>query len=103
MGRWTLGGLLRLVAACAVALGVLRSPLGEVAALAAGGVVGCGLAPYYACRGLRRIEAGPARFAPRDARPMMLAESYVLTWAAWFLAGVVVAAGGVAASRWLRP
>ncbi len=103
MGQWTIAGLLRVVAGCALAMGILRSPLGEVAALAAGGVVGCGLAPYFACRGLRRIEAGPARLAPRAARPMMLAESYVLTWAAWFLAGVLLAAGGVAASRWLRP
>ncbi len=98
------------VAAVGVALGALRSALGPVFALAAGGVIGCGLAPWLACRGMRTLDRelierdGPLpRNDPRQRdRATLLAESYVLIWAAWYLAGVVVAAMGVALAYWLR-
>jgi hypothetical protein len=104
--RWTVGGLVWLVAACGAALGLLRSPLGEVFALMAGGVVGCGLAPLFACRGMRRLERALGERPETDPlarhRARVLAQSYVLIWAAWFFAGVVVAAVGVLLSRMLR-
>jgi hypothetical protein len=104
--RWTVGGLVRLVAACGVALGMLRSPLGEVFALMAGGVVGCGLAPLFACRGMRTLDRALGERPESDPlarhRPRLLAQSYVLIWAAWFFAGVAVAAVGVLLSRMLR-
>jgi hypothetical protein len=104
--RWTIGGLVRLVAACGVALGLLRSPLGEVFALMAGGAVGCGLAPLFACRGMGRLDRALGERPESDPlarhRARLLAQSYVLIWAAWFFAGVAVAAVGVALSRLLR-
>src|SRR4051794_26995323 len=91
--RWTIGHLMRAVACVGVSLGLLRSRLGEVFALAAGGVVGCGLAPLFACRGMRRLDrelgrqlAGLPRSDPRVLhRATLLAQSYVLIWAGWFL------------------
>ena len=98
---------MRLVAACGVALGLLRSPLGEVFALMAGGVVGCGLAPLFACRGMgtlaRELGDRPETDPMVRRRAQLLAQAYVLIWAAWFFAGVVVAAAGILMSLALRP
>jgi hypothetical protein len=107
----TVGRLMRLVLAVAVALGVLRSPLGEIAALIAGGVVGCGLAPWFACRGMHSLDRALCRvrgpLSPLDPlarrRASLLAQSYILIWTAWFFAGVVVAATGMVLARCLRP
>jgi hypothetical protein len=97
----------RLVAAWALALGLLRSSLGQVFALMAGGVVGCGLAPLFACRGMRTFdrELGdrPASDPLVRQRARLLALSYVLIWAAWFLAGVAVAGVGLLLSAALHP
>jgi hypothetical protein len=109
--RRTIAHLMLAVAVVALALGLLRSRLGVVFALGAGGVVGCGLAPMFACRGMRRLDrelAGRVEGLPRShprvlGRPTLLAQSYVLIWAAWFLAGVIVAAAGIVLSRLLRP
>ena len=101
--RWSVGGLMRVVLAIGLALGLLRSPLGPIVALAAGGVIGCGLAPWFACRGMRKLDRELAH-AQGDAPPSsplarhrasLVAQSYVLIWAGWFLAGVAVAALGL--------
>jgi hypothetical protein len=108
--RWTVGGLMRVVLAISLALGLLRSPLGPIVALAAGGVVGCGLAPWFACRGMRKLDRELAH-AQGDAHPSspqarhrasLVAQSYVLIWAGWFLAGVAVAAIGLLVHHLLR-
>lgn len=109
--RWTIGRLMLAVGACGVVLGLLRGPQGRVFALIAGGVVGCGLSPLFACRGMRKLDreladrlVGLPRSDPRVLRrPTLLAQAYVLIWFAWFLVGVVVAATGLAVSGWLRP
>jgi hypothetical protein len=98
------------VACIGLALGLLRTRIGVVFALMAGGVVGCGLAPLFACRGMRRLDqelkprlAGLPRSDPRVLRyPTLLAQSYVLIWAGWFLAGIVVAALGIALAHLLQ-
>ena len=101
--RWTVGDLMLVVLAIGLALGLLRSPLGPIIALAAGGVIGCGLAPRFACRGMRKLDRELAQ-AQGDAPPSsplarhrasLVAQSYVLIWACWFLAGVAVAALGL--------
>ena len=66
--RWTVGGLMWVVLAIGLALGLLRSPLGPIIALAAGGVIGCGLAPWFACRGMRKLDRELAQ-AQGDAPP----------------------------------
>jgi hypothetical protein len=108
--RWSVGGLMLLVLAIGLALGLLRSPLGPIVALAAGGVIGCGLAPWFACRGMRKLDRELAH-ARGDAPPSspqarhrasLVAQSYVLIWAGWFLAGVAVAAIGLLLHHFLR-
>src|SRR4051794_16287342 len=108
--QWTISQLMRAILALGVALGVLRSPVGEIVALMAGGVVGCGLAPWFACRGMRSVDRELSRaqgdLSPLDPtarrRASLVAHSYVLIWAAWFFAGVVVAILGTALARFLR-
>jgi hypothetical protein len=108
--RWTVGRWMLVVAGVGLELGLLRTRLGKVFALMAGGVVGCGLAPLFACRGMRRLDeelrprlAGLPRNDPRVLRhPTLLAQSYVLIWAGWFLAGTVIAALGLALAHWLQ-
>src|SRR4051794_11605290 len=101
--RWTVGQLMMAVLAVGLALGLLRSPLGGIASLAAGGVIGCGLAPRLACRGMRKLDRELAQ-ALGDAPPSspltrhrasLVAQSYVLIWAGWFFTGVAVAAVGL--------
>ena len=108
--RWTVGGLMRVVLAVGLALGLLRSPLGPIVSLAAGGVIGCGLAPWFACRGMRKLDRELTQ-AQGDAPPSsplarhrasIVAQSYVLIWAGWFLAGVAVAALGLLLHHFLR-
>src|SRR3954469_8420069 len=89
--RWTVGRLMLLILAVGVALGLLRSSLGEVFALMAGGVVGCGLAPWFACRGMRKLDhelaqtlGDPPPSSPAvHYRALLVAQSYVLIWAGW--------------------
>lgn len=108
--RWTVGQLMLAVLAVGLALGLLKSEIGEIVALAAGGVVGCGLAPWFACRGMRKLDRELARtlgdLSPLDPlsrrRASLVAQSYVLIWAAWFFAGVVVAITALGVSWQLR-
>jgi hypothetical protein len=96
--------LMLLVLAIGLALGLLRNRWGLIFALMAGGVVGCGLAPWYACREMHRLQVSLARkegLATRT-RALLLAQSYVLVWAAWYFAGVLVACAGVAVWWFLR-
>lgn len=87
-----------LVLVCAVALALLRIRWGLIFALIAGGVVGCGLAPFYACRALHKLSSELTRTgASSRTRSILTAQSYVLVWAAWYFAGVLVALAGVAA------
>lgn len=104
--RWTLGKLMLLIAAVAATLGALRSELGEVFALIAGGVIGCGLAPWFASRGMRRLEADLERDRPElssSERASIKAQAYLLILVAWMFAGVVVAAAAILLAGRLRP
>ena len=97
--RWTIRELMLLIMAIGVALSLLRIRWGLIFALMAGGVVGCGLAPWYACREMRKLDgrlAAQPDLAP-GTRATLVAQSYVLTWAAWYFAGILVALAGVAA------
>jgi hypothetical protein len=101
--RTSIQELMLLVLASALALGVLRIRWGLIFALIAGGVVGCGLAPYHACREMQRQHGALARAGvPTRTRALLVAQSYVLVWAAWYFAGVLVALAGVAAWWVLR-
>jgi hypothetical protein len=103
--RWTIGQLMVLILVVGLVLGLLRIRWGLIFALMAGGVVGCGLAPWYACRGMRKLEGELSRnpdLATRT-RALLVAQAYILIWAAWYFAGVVVALAGVAAWWLLRP
>ena len=67
----------------------------------------------------RRLRPGPVVRLPRDAqarrraardnhlatrtRSLLVAQSYVLVWAAWYFAGILVALAGVLAWWILRP
>ena len=96
--------LMLLILAIGLALGLLRIRWGLIFALMAGGVVGCGLAPWYACREMHRLQESLARkegLATRT-RSLLLAQSYVLVWAAWYFAGVLVASAGIAVWWFLR-
>lgn len=97
--RWTIGQLMLLVLAIGLALGLLRIRWGLIFAVMAGGVIGCGFAPWFACRGMRELDRELARTPslPTPTRALLLAQSYVLIWAAWYFAGVVVALLGVSA------
>jgi hypothetical protein len=88
-----------------VALGLLRFRWGLIFALMAGGVVGCGLAPCYAVRAMRKLdgELSTLRDLTPSTRSVLVAQSYVFVWAAWYFAGVLVALAGVAAWWLLRP
>jgi hypothetical protein len=88
-----------------VSLGLLRFRWGLIFAIMAGGVIGCGLAPWYACREMQKLEGELSRdraMATRT-RSLLVAESYVLVWAAWYFAGVMVALAGIAAWWLMRP
>jgi hypothetical protein len=100
--RWTIRELMLLILGVGVALAVLRVRWGIIFALMAGGAVGCGLAPWHACREMRKLDETLARnqALPTRTRSRLLAESYVLVWAAWYFAGVLVALAGVA-SWWI--
>ncbi len=110
--HWTLGHLMSLVAVVAISLGLLRSELGEIWALIAAGIIGCGLAPWLALRGMREIEREQptkitnhqgARPNPTMPRVSHLAQAFLWIWTAWFSAGVVLGILGVVAARALRP
>src|SRR3954469_939382 len=101
---WTIRKLMLLILAIAVSLALLRFRWGLIFALMAGGVVGCGLAPWYACREMRKLDGALARdnhLATRT-RSLLVAQSYVLVWAAWYFAGILVALAGVLAWWILR-
>ena len=103
--RWSIRELMLLILVIGVSLGLLRIRWGLIFALMAGGVVGCGLAPWYACREMHKLDAelaGDRAIATRT-RSLLVAQSYVLVWAAWYFAGVLVALAGVAAWWVLRP
>src|SRR3954447_2478201 len=94
---WTIRELMLLILAIAVSLALLRFRWGLIFALMAGGVVGCGLAPWYACREMRKLDGELAKdhgLATRT-RSLLVAQSYILVWAAWYFAGVLVALAGV--------
>lgn len=94
--RTSIQELMLLVLGAAVALAVLRIRWGLIFALIAGGIVGCGLAPVYACREMRRLQRALARSGlSTRTRSLLAAQSYVLVWAAWYFAGVIVALIGV--------
>lgn len=102
--RWTIRELMLIVLLIGVALGVLRVRWGLIFALMAGGVVGCGLAPWHAVHAMRKLDAElTARpdLRPRD-RALLVAQSYVFVWAAWYFAGILVALAGIAAWWLLR-
>ena len=101
--RTSIQELMLLVLACAVALALLRIRWGLIFALIAGGVVDCGLAPFYANRAMHKISAELARSGVSTrSRSLLVAQSYVLVWAAWYFAGVLVALAGVAVWWLLR-
>jgi hypothetical protein len=90
------------ILAIGVALGLLRLRWGLIFALMAGGVVGCGLSPWHAVRAMRKLDgelAGRRDLTCRD-RSVLVAQSYVFVWAAWYFAGVLVGLCG-AAVWWL--
>jgi hypothetical protein len=96
--------LMLLVLAIGLALGLLRIRWGLIFALMAGGVVGCGLAPWFACREMHRLQDSLARKKDlaTSSRAILLAQSYVLVWAAWYFAGVLVSSVGAAVWWFLR-
>ncbi len=101
--RTSIRELMLLVLVTAVALGLLRIRWGLIFALIAGGVVGCGLAPVYACREMRRQSGVLSRSGVSTrTRAILVAQSYVLVWAAWYFVGVLVALAGAAAWWLLR-
>ncbi len=97
--RWrcTIRELMSLIFVIGLILGVLRVRWGIIFAILAGGVVGCGLAPWYACREMWKLSLALGRDQRFDARTRarLIAQSYVLVWAAWYFAGVLVALVGV--------
>ena len=102
--RWTIRELMVVILIIGLSMGLLRIRWGIIFALMAGGVVGCGLAPWYACREMHRLQDSLARqegLATRT-RALLLAQSYVLVWAAWYFAGVLVASAGIAVWWFLR-
>jgi hypothetical protein len=103
--RWKIRELMLLVLVIGLSLGLLRARWGLIFAFMAGGVVGCGLAPWYACREMRRLDGELSRKGSlcTSTRALLVAQSYVLVWAAWYFAGVLVAVIGVAAWWVLRP
>lgn len=86
-----------LILVVGLSLGTLRIRWGLIFALMAGGLIGCGLAPWYACREMRKLDRALSadRTLATHTRSLLLAQSYVLVWAAWYFAGVLVAAAGV--------
>jgi len=101
---WTIRELMLLILAIGVSLALLRFRWGLIFALMAGGVVGCGVAPWYACREMRKLDAELAdRQLATRTRSLLVAQSYVLVWAAWYFAGILVALAGVLAWWILRP
>ena len=96
--RWTIRELMVLILVIGLSLGLLRIRWGIILAVIAGGVVGCGLAPWYACREMHKLESELSRkdLAFRT-RSLLVAQSYVLVWATWYFAGVLVALTGVTA------
>ena len=99
LDRWSIRDHLLVVLLSGVVLALLRERWGVIFALMAGGVIGCGLAPYHACREMRRLEGRLSAVAtlPPRTRAQLVAQSYLLVWAAWYFAGVMVALVGVAA------
>jgi hypothetical protein len=95
--RWSIRELMLLILAIGVSLGLLRFRWGLIFALMAGGVVGCGMAPWYACREMRKLddELSRDRELATRTRSLLVAQSYILVWAAWYFAGVLVALAGV--------
>jgi hypothetical protein len=96
--RWTIRELMLLVLAVSVSLTLLRVRWGLIFAVMAGGVVGCGLAPWHACRQMRKFEGelDSREHLTTSTRSVLVAQSFFLVWSAWYFAGVMVALGGVA-------
>ena len=100
------------VALTAITLGLLRSELGEVFALITGGLIGCGLAPWLALRGMKRVEAvlapkssAPAHRLSHSRTPFKIsrvAQTFLLIFWAWFAVAVFVGVIGVTLARLLR-
>ena len=103
--RWTIRELMVVILVIGLSLGLLRIRWGLIFALMAGGVVGCGLAPWYACREMHKLDGELSRNRQMDirTRSLLVAQSYVLVWAAWYFAGVLVALAGGTAWWLLRP
>jgi hypothetical protein len=102
--RWTIRDLMVVILVIGLSMGLLRIRWGIIFALMAGGVVGCGLAPWYACREMHRLDDELSRNRQLDTRTrsLQVAKSYVLVWAAWYFAGVLVALTGAMAWWLLR-
>lgn len=100
--RWTLGELMLGILLIGLTLALLRIRWGLIFALMAGGVVGCGMAPWHAVRAMRKLDGELATRPDVDPRvkATLVAQSYVFVWAAWYFAGVLVALTG-AATWWL--
>jgi hypothetical protein len=103
--RWKIRELMVLILVIGLSMGLLRIRWGLIFALMAGGVVGCGLAPWYACREMHRLdrELSRDRLLTSRTRSLQVAQSYVLVWAAWYFAGVLVTLTGVGAWWLMRP
>jgi len=102
--RWTIRELMLLIMMIGISLALLRIRWGLIFALMAGGVIGCGLAPWYACREMHKLdlELSRDRAMATRTRSLLVAQSYVLVWTAWYFAGILVALAGVAAWWVLR-
>ena len=103
--RWTIRELMVVILVIGLSLGLLRIRWGIIFAVMAGGVVGCGFAPWYACREMHRLESELSRNRQMDirTRSLQVAQSYVLVWAAWYFTGVLVALTGGTAWWLMRP
>lgn len=102
--RWSIRELMLFILLVGVALGLLRVRWGLIFALMAGGVVGCGLAPWHAVHAMRKLdgELSARSDLTSRARAVLVAQSYVFVWAAWYFGGVLVALAGIAAWWALR-
>lgn len=95
------------VAAVGLMLGLLRSELGVVFSLVASGIVGCGFGPWLAYRSMKRMESVSAAEADRVKHPgaystTLLAQSFLFSLAAWFVAAAIIGVVGVVLAKLLQ-